>query len=150
MNKPIPALDENNEFVVAVCRDGAEVPVYTLDNGSAQISGECRWWRLNGTSICEGHPELDIINLDELRATVERARKMRPKFPTRGAHDVAEFYKDEAPAGTYADTTGYYTAPARPTFAEALAAEAQQYNSRNVEWTELRSIIERARRASEG
>lgn len=38
----------------------------------------------------------------------------------------------------------------RPTFAEALAAEAQQYNSRNVEWTELRSIIERARRASEG
>lgn len=145
MNAPVPALDERGEFVVATLRNGLTATIFTLDSGHDQypvcgcVGTIADTWTADGFYAAQAKQPAgssDIINLDELRATVERARKMRPKFPTRGAHDVAEFYKDEAPA--------------RPTFAEALAAEAQQYNSRNVEWTELRSIIERARRASEG
>lgn len=77
MNKPIPAIDENGEFVVATQRNGEQVIIYTLHSDADQIVGECRWWHLDGSSICRSKPGYDLIDLDKVRATVKRARKMQ-------------------------------------------------------------------------
>lgn len=128
MNKPIPAIDENGEFVVATQRNGEQVIIYTLHSDADQIVGECRWWHLDGSSICRSKPGYDLIDLDKVRATVERAAKMRAEIAHRAAGSVSF----EARVG-------------RPSFAEALQAEASDAGD-----FRLTHMIERARRASEG
>ena len=125
MNKPIPAIDENGEFVVATQRNGEQVIIYTLHSDADQIVGECRWWHLDGSSICRSKPGYD---LEKVRATVERAAKMRAEIAHRAAGSVSF----EARVG-------------RPSFAEALQAEASDAGD-----FRLTHMIERARRASEG
>lgn len=142
MNKPIPALDENGEFVVAVCHDGSRIPIYTLENEQGQIVGECRWWKQDGTSICESYPEMRIRNLDELRATVERAQRKREAEAKELNYDGSKWHEyTDCPKQTGCE----YCLRARPTFAEALQAEASDAGD-----FRLMHMIERARHASEG
>ena len=153
MNKPTPAIDENGEFVVATQRDGGRVVIYTLRSDADQIVGECRWWHLDGASICRSKPGYDLIDLDKVRATVERARKARDAIRTAAG---ITFARNQNFYGGGTGQVEKAPAPARPSFAEALLVElegaADGVDSREctVTLADMLAWFGSARRASEG
>lgn len=147
MTKPIPALDESGEFVEAKLRDGGTATVYAFAN--CQVHGNLRgtaaYWEDDGIFILGMESDSDIINLPEIRATVERARKMREASVDYGLQ--------------FTPMNAIPSTPARPTFAEALEREANLlyeagvaiHGSERPETNVYRALIkavERARRAS--
>lgn len=161
MNKPTPAIDENGEFVVATQRDGGRVVIYTLRSDADQIVGEYRWWHLDGASICRSKPGYDLIDLDKVRATVERARRTtgetvlpphrvccdQPEECESACVHRADYWRAKCCANVVGKpmTCNTTPIPRKPSFAEALEAE---YRRKDL-FVEAECIA-RARRASEG
>ena len=123
MNKPIPALDENGDFIRGTLRKGGTVTIFTLNDGTGD--------EYPIVSDAGSHCSEDFLDIDKLRATVERARKMREASVDYGLQ--------------FTPMNAIPSTPARPTFAEALQAEASDAGD-----FRLMHMIERARRASEG
>lgn len=144
MNKPIPALDERGEFVEAKLRDGGTATVYAFAN--CQVHGNLRgtaaYWEDDGIFLLGMESDSDIINLPEIRATVERARRKREAEAKELNYDGSKWHEyTDCPKQTGCE----YCLRARPTFAEALQAEASDAGN-----FRLMHMIERARRALEG
>lgn len=76
--KPIPALDENGEFVEATLRSGEKCPIFTLDDGDGIIQGPHPLsWNSSGRCYNTRESDSDITDLPAVRERVERARKAR-------------------------------------------------------------------------
>jgi hypothetical protein len=144
MSKPQPALDERGEFVVGRLAGitSREVVIFTLDDGE----GDDYPIR----SSVGFHAPDDFFDFDTIRATVDRAAKMRAEMRdeyVRNRVDAAQASRD-----TW-QTDHDVPAPARPSFAEAAGNIIRVgYASRavGVTWSGILDVIERARRASEG
>lgn len=165
MNKPTPAIDENGEFVVAKLRGGQQAAVFCIDPLCALLdSSIVSEWLEDGRWSHESKHDhyLDIVNLDEIRATVERARKARdfsglwePKPKVHYDADGAAS-TDSRSAAEAVLRNHVPRAPARPSFAEALetaVAERIECGYSEPERGALVAVytaIQRARRASEG
>jgi hypothetical protein len=161
MNKPTPALNERGEFVVAKLRSGAERAIYTL-NEKGYIRGEGYCWHENGRFQHSTETDRDIINLPELRATVERAAKWRDE---RDALAGTMLIRSMPRVGTPLQSSRIGTPdaeidlteinkrlsgdePRKPTFSEALLREASHIPDGPLTATQFHEAVHRARRAS--
>lgn len=134
MNKPIPALDENGDFIRGTLRKGGTVTIFTLNDGTGD--------EYPIVSDAGSHCSEDFLDIDKLRATVERAQRKREAEAKELNYDGSKWHEyTDCPKQTGCE----YCLRARPTFAEALQAEASDAGD-----FRLMHMIERARRASEG
>ena len=156
MNKPTPAIDENGEFVVAKLRGGQQAAVFCIDPLCALLdSSIVSEWLEDGRWSHESKHDhyLDIVNLDEIRATVERARKARDAIRTAAG---ITFARNQNFYGGGPGQVEKAPAPARPSFAEALLVElegaADGVDSREctVTLADMLAWFVSARRPSEG
>lgn len=117
--KPIPAIDENDEFVEATLRGGAKRAIATLDNGCGCIIGVLGyWWNLDGSSPQPNSRGWDLIDLPAVRERVERAAKMRENALQHAADVIQQDI-----AAQYGVCERPRDPRLRPSFAEALERE---------------------------
>lgn len=164
--KPIPAIDENGEFVEATLRNGEKVVLLSLApdwiRGLIQHEHfECDicWYPLGNYKRTADAHLLDIIDLPAVRERVERAMKMREardrvameEFARRqtGAPAKKEIRKGRVEVKNDGDTliylehdkdTGWTPIPKRPSFAEALESDLET-ESRRSSCREVRDAI---------
>lgn len=131
--KPIPAIDENDEFVEATLRGGAKRAIATLNNGCGCIIGVLGyWWNLDGSSPQPDSREWDLIDLPVVRKRVERAKAERARVAREDAKRLEAFgVEDRTDAGvkvTYSPS-GAASVDSRELFEkviEPLLAESQR------------------------
>lgn len=149
--KPIPAIDENDEFVEATLRGGAKRAIATLDNGCGCIIGVLGyWWNLDGSSPQPNSRGWDLIDLPAVRERVERARKARKTeaLADQVMRDVMDIGRAFVRIDPSTVISGGAT-PKRPSFAEALERITRQREwDATPKWHDISRAIEEARAAS--